>query len=84
MLKKVDVKRVPTGFLTTQDAAARLGVSTRRVIKLIEDGRLPATHFGKSYMINEADLRLVAERPTGRPPKPKDEKAKVSRKGSKK
>ena len=83
MLKKVDVKRVPTGFLTTQDAAERLGISTRRVIKLIEDGRLPATHFGKSYMINEADLRLVADRPTGRPPKAKAESSKASKKGRK-
>jgi excisionase family DNA binding protein len=60
-----------TGLLTTQDAAERLGISTRRVIKLITDGRLPATRFGKNYMVKESDLSLVSERKTGRPPKPK-------------
>lgn len=74
------MNRVATNFLTTQDAAEKLGISTRRVIKLITDGRLPATRFGKSYMVNEADLKLVAERPTGRPPKAKDEASKAGKK----
>ena len=56
-------------ILTTQEAAQRLGVSTRRVIALIEAGRLPASRFGKAYAIQEADLAIVADRPTGRPAK---------------
>src|ERR1051326_1825032 len=35
--------------LTVSEAAARLGVTTRRVIALIEAGRLPATRFGRAY-----------------------------------
>lgn len=56
-------------ILTTQEAAQRLGVSTRRVIALIEAGRLPASRFGKAYAIQEADLAIVADRPNGRPAK---------------
>jgi excisionase family DNA binding protein len=56
-------------FLTTLEAAARLGVSRRRVIALIEAGRLPATKFGKAYMIKEKDLELVKDRKVGRPKK---------------
>jgi excisionase family DNA binding protein len=56
-------------FLTTSQAAAKLKVTTRRVIALIEAGRLPATKFGHAYMIGESDLKLVQNRKTGRPPK---------------
>ena len=58
-----------SNLLTTQEVAERLGVSTRRVIALIEAGRLPASRFGKAYAIKEADLGIVAERPAGRPAK---------------
>lgn len=77
-------------ILNTEEAAARLGVSTRRVQQLIKSGRLPAREFGGSYMITAADLKLVEDRPMGRPPKtPKvlqAEKAqkKAAKKGSKK
>ena len=57
--------------LTTTQAAERLGVTPRRVAALITAGRLPANQFGGSWMIQEADLALVAERKVGRPPKPK-------------
>ena len=57
--------------LTVSEAAARLGVSTRRVIALIDEGRgrLPATRFGRVWAIREVDLKLVKERKPGRPPK---------------
>ena len=58
-----------SNLLTTQEASERLGVSARRVIALIEAGRLPASRFGKAYAIKEADLELVAERTVGRPAK---------------
>ena len=54
--------------LTTEQAAARLGVTPSRVRVLIRNGRLPAQKFGRAHVINEADLKLVAERPVGRPP----------------
>lgn len=60
--------------LTTKQAAENLGVSVRRVIALIESGRLPASRFGNAYSINEPDLELVRERPVGRPAKSKQTK----------
>ena len=70
-------------MLTTSEAAGRLNVSMRRVRALIEAGRLPSQQFGRDHLIKESDLRFVADRKPGRPPKPKDEKAKVSKKGGK-
>jgi excisionase family DNA binding protein len=67
--------------LSTEQAAERLGVSTRRVQQLIKSGRLPAREFGGSYMILVGDLKLVADRPVGRPPKASKEKA--AKKGGK-
>jgi excisionase family DNA binding protein len=56
-------------FLTTLEVAEILGVTRRRVIALIEAGRLPATKFGRDYMIKEKDLKLVKDRKVGRPKK---------------
>src|SRR5438105_2540030 len=44
-------------------------------------GRLPYQQFGRTYVVNEDDLKLVQDRKPGRPPKPKEEK---TEKGSKK
>jgi excisionase family DNA binding protein len=55
--------------ITTSEAAAALGVSVDRVQALIRAGRLPATRFGKAYVINEKDLALVKDRKPGRPKK---------------
>lgn len=55
--------------LTTTEAAARLGISPRRVQALIVAGRLPATKFGKAWMIEERHLSRVAVRKVGRPRK---------------
>jgi excisionase family DNA binding protein len=57
--------------LTTKEAAARLGVSPARVRQLVLAGNLPAAKFGRDLMIQEGDLKLVADRPIGRPPKAK-------------
>lgn len=57
--------------LTTKEAAERLGVTPARVRQLVLAGDLPAEKFGRDLMIREADLKLVAERPMGRPPKSK-------------
>jgi excisionase family DNA binding protein len=59
------------GYISTSEAADRLGVTRQRVLQLIEGGRLPASLFANVYMIREADLKLVQDRPPGRPPKSK-------------
>ena len=55
--------------LTTKEAAQRLGVTPARVRQLVLSGELPAEKFGRDLMIKESDLKLVKERPVGRPPK---------------
>ncbi len=56
-------------MLTTSEAAAKLGVSTRRVIALIESGDLVAERFGKQWMVDERSVERRATQPTlrGRP-----------------
>jgi excisionase family DNA binding protein len=56
-------------FLTTKEVAKKLGVKVRMVQLLIQSGRLPATKFGRDYMIKEDDLKLVENRKVGRPKK---------------
>jgi excisionase family DNA binding protein len=56
-------------MLTTKQVAEKLGITPRRVQALIEAGRLPATKFGRDYMIKEKDLKLVEDRKVGRPKK---------------
>ena len=56
-------------YLTTKEAAEKLGVKIRMVQVLIQSGRLPATKFGRDYMIREQDLKLVEDRKVGRPRK---------------
>lgn len=57
-------------YLTTAQAAERLGVTRQRVHQLIQEKRLPAEKFGPLYKIREEDLELVKDRKrTGRPRK---------------
>jgi excisionase family DNA binding protein len=56
-------------LISTTEAAARLGIHQTRVQVLIREGRLPAQKVGRAYVINDHDLKLVADRRTGRPPK---------------
>jgi len=56
-------------LLTTSEAAKKLGVSPGRVRQLVVDGRLPVVKLGRDNLIRAADLGLVKERKTGRPPK---------------
>ena len=54
-------------LLTTQQAGEILGVSRRRVIALIEQGKLRANKFASVYMIAQKDLEAVRKRKNGRP-----------------
>jgi excisionase family DNA binding protein len=71
-------------MLTTKEVAERLGVTQARVRALIQSGRLPSQQFGRDHLIKESDLKLVEDRKPGRPPKPKEEKGKGSKKRGKK
>jgi excisionase family DNA binding protein len=69
------------GLISTSEAAERLGVHITRVQVLIREGRLPAQKIGRTYVINEEDLKLVEDRKVGRPPMAKAETdSKVSKK----
>ena len=74
------------GYITTTEAAARLGISSARVRQLVISGDLPVTKFGPVNMVKEGDLELIRNRPSvGRPPKatqatPKPRKRATSRK----
>ena len=54
-------------IINTAEAAAILGVSVERVLKLIKAGRLPARKISRDWAIARADLALVADRRPGRP-----------------
>lgn len=56
-------------LLTTKDVSERLKVSVRRVHALIQAERLPAQKYGRDYLIDEKDLKLVENRKAGRPRK---------------
>lgn len=63
-------------MITTQEAAARLGISSRRVRALIDAGRLPAEKIGRDWLIKVSDLALLAERKAGYPKgRPRKERA---------
>ena len=66
------------GLISSAEAAEKLGVHITRVQVLIREGRLPAQKIGRTYVVNEDDLKLVGDRKPGRPPK------KAGKKGGKK
>lgn len=57
------------GLITTTKAAERLGLHRSRIHALIQAGRLPAEKYGKIFLIEEKDLKLVKDRRPGRPSK---------------
>lgn len=56
---------------STAEVAESLGISTRRVTKLIEDGILKAQKIGRSWFIDESSIEAFAKAPrkSGRPRK---------------
>jgi excisionase family DNA binding protein len=53
--------------LTVTEAAARLGVTPRRVQALIQAGRLKATRFGRAWQLREATVAAFKRQPEGWP-----------------
>lgn len=70
-----------TDFLTTAEAAERLGLTVRAVQKMIEAGRVEARKIGRDYLISPSALNNIPKKAEGRPPKAMD---KASKKSSKK
>jgi excisionase family DNA binding protein len=60
-------------IISTIEAAERLKISRRRILTLIQDGRLRAQKLGPMWMVEEKDLHEFEEKPRlpGRPRKPK-------------
>ncbi len=54
-------------FISTKEAAVRLGVGVRRIQALIAAGRLPAYKIGSSFAIRPSDLERANGRRNGRP-----------------
>ncbi len=54
-------------LLTTREAGKRLGIGPLRVRQLILNGRLPASKFGRDWVIQDKDLKKVKNRKPGRP-----------------
>lgn len=57
-------------LLSTEEAAARLGLSPRRVRALIDSKKIDAVKIGKYYAIPESELeRVTVHGKAGRPRK---------------
>jgi excisionase family DNA binding protein len=51
-----DMAATEIRWLSTNDAAARLGVSLRTLYKFIDEGNLPAYKFGRVIRLQEAEV----------------------------
>ena len=61
-------------LLNTTETAERLGISSRRVLQLIGEGKLSAQKVGRDYAISAQSLDAVKiHGKAGRPPKAKAE-----------
>lgn len=58
-------------FVTTGEAAARLGVTPNRIRQLIRGGQMPAQKVGRDWMILEEDLESFQNQPLGKPRSPR-------------
>lgn len=59
--------RIQAIFKSVNEVAEILGVTAGRVRAMIAKGRLPATKFGGSWVIELRDLKRVRNRRPGRP-----------------
>jgi excisionase family DNA binding protein len=49
-------------WMSTQDAAERLGITVRTLYRLIDHGELPAYKFGRVIRLQEADVHEFIRR----------------------
>jgi excisionase family DNA binding protein len=52
----------PINWMSTPAVAEYLGVNTRTVYRLIDEGELPAYKFGRVIRLQEADVKAFIER----------------------
>ena len=57
--------------VSASDAAVRLGVHPETVKRLCRQGALPASKFGRSWLIRRTDLERFAESYRGAPGRPR-------------
>jgi len=50
-----------TKWLSTKEAAERLGVTSRTVYRFIDEGDLPAYKFGRVIRVKEIDLEAFVD-----------------------
>lgn len=48
-------------WLSTADAANRLGINTRTLYRLIDDGQIPAYKFGRVIRVQGKDVEAFVE-----------------------
>jgi len=53
-------------LLTTQQVAEQIGISRRRIQRLIQIGLLPARRYGHALLVDESTLPVLAGRKPGR------------------
>jgi len=46
----------PIRWVSTRDAARKLGITTRTLYRLIDDGQVPAHKFGRVIRLKDADI----------------------------
>ena len=56
-------------LMTLTEVAERVGLDTSRLRVLIGQGRLPATKYGKTWLVKESDVKEFEKEPRspGRP-----------------
>jgi excisionase family DNA binding protein len=52
-------------LIGTTEAATLLAVTPRRIVALIQAGRLPASRIGHSWLIRRADIEAFVPCPVG-------------------
>ncbi len=52
----------PIVWLSTADAAARLGITPRTLYRFIDEGQLPAYRFGRVIRLQQAEVDAFIER----------------------
>jgi excisionase family DNA binding protein len=60
--------------LTTEEAASRLGITTRAVVKLCKEGKLDARKHGRDWDITPDSVQAYQENRPKPGPKPKGER----------